>query len=129
MKLSTKPDTRLEILNESLEMVIEIKEDSIPTVRTCPGKPKPDRHMVLGVVQSLSMAVEERDEESVAFVEPRMVQLHTGEEIVRIDAPLVMMKSSLGKLGALALVDPKSARGLARGAVRYFTGTVRLDIP
>ena len=129
MKLSTETDTNLEILHESLEMVIEIKEDSIPVVRTCPGKPKPDRHMVLGVVQSLSVAVEERDEESVAFVERRSVRLHAGENIVRIDAPLVMMKSSLGKLGALAFVDPKTARGLARGAVRYFTGTVRLDIP
>lgn len=129
MKLNISPNPPNPFFGDELDIVILIGEDRLPEVFPGEDQPRPDRHLLLGLVQAVSMAIGERDPESVVFLDDGSVQLDRSGESTDVAAGLVIAKSGCGRFAALVLGDPTAAGRLARQAVRWFTGTVRLDIP
>jgi len=129
MKIVTEPSTSLPGLSEDLQLVIRIAEDEAPEVFLQEGSPKPDRHMLLGIVQSVTVAVEEKDPDIVRFVRPCAIRLERDGDTRVFDSGLVIARSDGGAIAALVMVDPQAGRRLARQALRWFTGTIRLDVP
>jgi len=129
MKLIVDPPASLSQLSRELELVIAAKEQGVPEIYTEEGRPRPDRHFLLGIVQSVAMAVAERDPETVEIKDGCRVRLETEHGIKELDHGLIIVRGPEGRVGALAIGDAQAARRGARAAVRYFTGTVRLDVP
>ena len=129
MKLLSEITSGPPVLRESLQLVIEIKIDSIPGVYVAQGMPRPDRHMLLGLVQTMAIAIEEKDPESVIFLRDRSILFDIDGEVREIVAPLVVVRGETGIMAALVMCEHEDARRIARKAVRYFTSTIRLDIP
>jgi len=131
MKISVEPMLSLAVFSEDLQCIICIGDDdgAVPEVYVDEGVPRPDRHLLLGLVQSILMAVEEADAEAVAFRQSCTVRLERPDETKDLNPGLIVVRSVSGKFGAVTTADPKDARRLARRAVRWFTGTIRLDIP
>ncbi|MBI5571939.1 MAG: hypothetical protein HY914_18495 [Desulfomonile tiedjei] len=130
MRLLVDPSPQLPVFSEGLELVICVDVDAIPEIYLKLGVPKPDRHLVLGIMQSASMAVSESDPELMTFLEPVTVVLSRSDgSSKKLGAGLIVVRSEDGHLGVLSAVDPPQARRLAREALRWFTGTIRLDIP
>lgn len=129
MRLFTEPAAQSPLLDEKLELVICLREDSPPEVFLEDGMPRPDRHMLLGMIQTIVVALEEMDSESVAFVDSCSTRLERNGEVAILDSDLIIVRSVCGTFGALAIGDRRSGRRLARRAERWFTGTIRLDVP
>jgi len=129
MKLRIEPAPAHEWFLSDLEFVICMNDDYSPRVFVEPGQPKPDRHLLLGIVQSFVMAVEERDLDLVEFCRPRSMRLEAGDESRDLVCDSIIIRSADGRVGALAPEDASAARALSRRALRWFTGTVRLDVP
>jgi hypothetical protein len=129
MRLLINPSHELELFDSDLELVICVREETPPEVFLEDGKPRPDRHMLLGIMQTIVIAVEELDRTFVEFAGDCALELIKDGEIRGIDAGLVIVRSVDGGFGAIAIGDPRNARRLARRAERWFTGTIRLDIP
>ena len=129
MRLSIAPSLSLPQFDDELEIVILICQDSLPEVLYAEGLPRPDKHLLLGLVQTVVMAIEEQDSESVVSMENCSVRVDRAGEWKDVSAGLVLVKSREGRLGALVRVDSATGRRLARQAVRWFTGTIRLDVP
>jgi hypothetical protein len=129
MKLLSDLTSVSPVLRESLQLVIEIKFDSIPGIYVAQGMPRPDRHMLLGLVQTMAIAIEEQDTESVVFLRDRSILFDIDGEVREIIAPLVVMRGETGVMAALIMCEHEDARRIARKAVRYFTSKIRLDIP
>lgn len=129
MKLIANPPPALSFFRMDLQLVILIQEDRPPEVFLNDDMPRPDRHLLLGLVQSLALAVEEKDVEAVAFIGEAAVGLQRGKTLKELPPGLVLARSTSGAFGAVATVDHGEARRLARKAVRWFTGTIRLDVP
>jgi hypothetical protein len=130
MRLLVDPSPQLPVFGEGLELVICVDVDAIPEIYLNQGVPKPDRHLLLGIMQSAAMAVSESDPELMTFLEPAMVVLSRSDgSSKKLGAGLIVVRTEDGHLGVLSAVDPPQARRLAREALRWFTGTIRLDIP
>jgi hypothetical protein len=129
MRLLINPSHELELFDSDMELVICVREENPPEVFLEDGKPRPDRHMLLGIMQTIVIAVEEIDRTFVEFARDCSLELIKDGEIRGIDAGLVIVRSVDGGFGAIAIGDPRNARRLARRAERWFTGTIRLDIP
>jgi hypothetical protein len=129
MRLLADPSPQLQLLNSDLELVICIREESPPEVFVEEGKPKPDRHMLLGIMQTIVIAVEEMDRTFVEFSDDCSLKLAMNGEIREIDAELTIVRSVDGSFGAIVRGGARQARKLARRGERWFTGTIRLDIP
>jgi hypothetical protein len=129
MKLFLDPSDSLPLFSMDLQLVIRIEEGRSPELFLEHGISNPDRHLLLGLVQRIAMAVEERDRESVAFANGCTIRLKRAGEAKTFGPGLVIARSDDGTIGAVASVDPSMARRLARLAVRWFTGTIRLDVP
>jgi hypothetical protein len=129
MKLMIEPQPLLAVFGEDLELVIQIGDDQLPEIYVKAGLPKPDRHLMLGIIQGAAMAVAEADAELVTFMDPVSLELDTGGGTKKLSAGLVVVRAEDGSLGILATEDRTRARALARQAVRWFTGTIRLDVP
>ena len=129
MKLLVSPLPQLQLFGSELELVICLREDSPPEVFLEEKKPRPDRHMLLGMMQTIVMAVEEMDPTFVEFAENCSLRLVRNGEERGIDSGLTIVRSVDGRYGAIAEGDPKQVRRLARRAERWFTGAIRLDIP
>lgn len=129
MRLRIDPTPSIPQLSEELEIVILIAEGLLPEVFSAEGLPKPDRHLVLGLVQTAAMAIGEQDAESVCHMENCTARLEKAGKSIDMTAPLVVVKTTDGRFGVLVAGEPASANRLARQAVRWFTGTVRLDVP
>ncbi len=129
MKLHIDPAPNLVLLSDSLEIVLEVKDDSFPEIYLQEGLSRPDRHFLLSMVQILAVAIEEKDAECVEFAESRSIRLERENETIDVDTRLLMVRTEKGRTGALAMGDPRNARRTARNAVRYLTGTIRLDVP
>jgi hypothetical protein len=128
MKIVASPEIDFPILSEELEIVIRIEENSIPEIYW-PDGPKPDRHLLLGLVQSVAMAIREKDPELVYFTDSRSIELRRDDEKKVLYPGVVIMRSASARLGVLAPSDPQTSRRIAGYALRYFTGTIRLDVP
>jgi hypothetical protein len=129
MKLLVSPLPQLQLFGSELELVICLHEDSSPEVFLEDKKPRPDRHMLLGMMQTIVMAIEEMDPTFVEFAENFSLRLVRNGEERDIDSGLTIVRSVDGRYGALAEGDARQVRRLARRAERWFTGAIRLDIP
>ena len=129
MRIQTDKPVPLEGIEGELELVITAKQDKTPEIHLAAGRPVPDRHLVLGVVQAAAIAIEERDPEMVAFMEGLAVTLGKRDTWEPVDADLLVARSGRGKIGVLVLVEPARVRRVSRELLRYFTKMIRLDIP
>jgi hypothetical protein len=129
MRLVTEPPVLLPALLDELELVIRIEEDETPQTYVREGSPKPDRHLLLGIVQSVKVAVEERDPDMVWFTPRCTVSVEGSGDTKTFDSGLILARDSKGAIGALVIGDPTAGRKLARQGLRWFTGTIRLDVP
>lgn len=129
MRIQTDKPVPLEGLDGELELVITAKQDKTPEIHLAESRPVPDRHLVLGMVQAAAIAIEERDPELVAFMEGLGVTLGKQGTWVTIDADLVVVRSEMGRIGVLVLVEQDRVRRVSREVLRYFTKMIRLDIP
>ncbi len=129
MRLLIDPLPTLPLFSLDPELVIRFAEDLPPEVYVEEGQPRPDRHLLLGIAQSVLVAVEEMDPESVELMGTCAIKLDRANQIKELDAGLVIVKVRNGRIGALVVGDSRLALRLARQAVRWFTGTIRLDIP
>jgi hypothetical protein len=129
MRLTIDPIPTIPQFNCELEIVILITQDRLPEVFGAEDLPRPDRHFLLGLVQTAAMAIGEQDPESVVFVENCSMQLDRAGESKDVAAGLAVVKNREGRFGTLVVGDWTTAGRLARQAVRWFTGTVRLDVP
>jgi hypothetical protein len=129
MRITADPPLPLTVFSKELELAIIIGKEAIPEVLVSEGQPAPNRHLILGLVQSVMLAIEERDSDTVVFREGRSIWLCRAGEKKDLSRGLVIGKSWDGQFGVLAPCDWRDARQLARQAGRWFTGTVRLDVP
>ncbi len=129
MKLLIDPLPSLPLFSLDPELVIRIAEDRTPEVYIEEGVPKPDRHLLLGIAQSILISVEEMDPESVELMGTCAIKLEISDQVKDLGDGLVIVRVRDGRFGALATGDSRFALRLARQGVRWFTGTVRLDIP
>lgn len=129
MRLSIDPDPGLPVFSKELDMVIRIEDSGIPEVIVDKDKPAPDRHLVLGMVQCVSMAAQENDPETFSRMEVASMQLLLPQARRTLGPGLIVVRARDGSFGALGVGDSSSVRTLVRKAVRYFTGTIRLDVP
>ncbi len=129
MRIQTDKTVPLQAIEGELELVITAKQDKTPEIHRAEGRPVPDRHLVLGIIQAAAMAIEERDPELVAFMEGIVVTLWKQGTREPIDADLVVIRCYKGKIGVLVLVGQAEVRRVSRELLRYFTKMIRLDIP
>lgn len=129
MKLRIEPPPTHKWLHSDLELVICLNCEKTPEVFIEPGEPKPDRHLLLGIAQSVVVAVEERDTDLVEFARPDSMRLDSGMQSKELACDFVIFRTAEGRIGALAPEDTAVARTLARKALRWFTGAIRLDVP
>ncbi|MBM3298774.1 MAG: hypothetical protein FJY85_02325 [Deltaproteobacteria bacterium] len=129
MRLLASQPMTLPVFLAELELVVLLREEKIPEIHLDDGLPTPDRHLLLGLVQSACVAVEEHDSESVVFVERCAFRLSGSGERRELASGLVIAKSVDGGFGVVAAGDYRVARSVARQAVRWFTGRLRLDVP
>lgn len=129
MRLLIDPLPSLPLFSQDAELVIRFTEDLPPEVYIEEGEPRPDRHLLLGIAQSILVAVEEMDPESVELMDSCTIKLDRANEIKELEADLTIVRVRDGRFGALVLGDSRVALRLARQAVRRFSGTIRLDIP
>jgi hypothetical protein len=129
MRLLTEPAAQSPLFDSELELVICLREESPPEIFLQDGMPRPDRHMLLGMIQTIVVAAEEMDSASVAFVDSCSTRLERGDEMSILHSDLIIIRAIDGRFGALAIGDKRSVRRLARRAERWFTGTIRLDVP
>jgi len=128
MRLVTEPPVSLPMLADELQLVIRINEDDAPQIHMRDGYLKPDRHMLLGIVQSVNVAVEEKDPDMVTFTTRCTVRLEGSGNNKTFDSGLVIARDREGAIAALVIGDPPTGRRLARQGLRWFTGTIRLDV-
>jgi hypothetical protein len=128
MKIVTNPSVNFPILLEDLEIVVRIVENSLPEIYY-QGVPNPDRHMLLGLIQSSAMAIEEKDPELVYFTDFTSIELQRDDETRPLYPGVIVIRSVALHFGVLAPYDRQTSRRMARAAVRYFMGTIRLDVP
>ncbi len=69
MRLLVEPAAQSPLFDTELELVICLTEDSPPEIFLEDGIPRPDRHLLLGMIQTIVVSLEEMDAASVAFVE------------------------------------------------------------
>jgi hypothetical protein len=129
MRLKISPKPGLALLDTELDLVIALYEERNPEILLHDGIAHPDRHFLLGMAQTIVVAVEESDKDSVLFLESGAAELEKSGELRILDSNLLIVRSIDGRFSAIAFGDPHQARRLARRAERWFTGTVRLDIP
>lgn len=129
MRLVVQPPVALPALRDDLELVVTCGLEGPPEVFTPPGVPRPDRHFLLGVAESIAFAIREMDPEVVARAQGCRVTLDAEGTVKKLDPDLVVVRTLDGRLGALVVGSSVDARRLARNVVRSFTATLRLDVP
>lgn len=130
MKLRIYPQPDNEALQKPLQLLITVEPDGRPEVYTREGGLKPDRHLVLGIAQSMAVLIEEKDPDTVVFSDAATVGLELDGSIQTLTSGLIIVRTQEdGAIAALVLGEPSSGRRLARQAVRALTGTIRLDVP
>ena len=89
------------------ELVIRIEEDRPPEIYLEEGLPRPDRHFLLGIAQSVLVAVEEMDPESVELMSTCTIKLYRANEINVFGSGLLIVRVSDGRFGALIVGDSR----------------------
>lgn len=128
MNLHMDPAPTLDVFNQPLECIVYYASGT-GAVFAGARNPRPDRHLILGLVQLARMAIEERDAEVFQQVPAWSVTLERDGKVKALQPGLLIIRSTTGAAGVTAPPDHAEARRLARQAERHFTGTVRLDVP
>jgi len=84
---------------------------------------------LVGIAQSVQVAVEERDPDMVRFTPCCTVGVEGSGDTKKFDSGMILARDSEGSIGVLVIGDPSAGRRLARQGLRWFTGTIRLDVP
>ena len=129
MKLHVDPPPALDLFGQDLDLVICVTETSLPVVYTAENSANPDRHFLLGVVQTALIAMEELDPDTVAFIGTSLLTLEKEDDLIHLNCQLIIIRSITGGFAVLTRTDPALARRLIREAARRFTGLIRLDVP
>jgi len=129
MRLLIVPPAPIALLAGELGLVIEVPEAGIPTLYVPRGVPQPDRHLVVGLIQSVAVAVSEDDKDSVAIVDRCSVHLELNGQIKELDPSFIVARDDRAAFGVLIAGTREEARRRTRQAVRYFMGTIRMDVP
>lgn len=129
MKLILHPPSSLAPFSEELDLVIEVKSSGVPVTYARGDTPHPDRHLLLGIIQRVAVAIEEKDAEMVEFREDLQAHLTTARETRSLEPGVIIVKTEQANLAVIAKGGMEIARGLVRRAVRYFTSAIRLDVP
>lgn len=129
MKLILHPPSSLPPFSEKHDLVIEVKRSGVPVTHAREGIPFPDRHLLLGIIQRVAVAIEERDAELVEFLDHFEAWLETATGTISLDPGIIIVKTEGARLAVVAKGGSRTARELARGAIRYFTSAIRLDVP
>jgi hypothetical protein len=129
MRLIVDPIPPSPLVEKDLGLVICLEDGQAPEIFVKEGLPKPDRHLLLGLMQTVAVAVSEKDPELVVFIDARSIVLRTESGSRPVRPGLVIARSEDGAVGVLVTPDTQQARVLARQALRWFTGTIRLDVP
>jgi hypothetical protein len=129
MKLHVDPPPALDLFGQDLDLVICATETSLPVVYTAENSANPDRHFLLGVVQTALIAMEELDPDTVAFISTSLLTLEKEDDLIDLNCQLIIIRSITGGFAVLTRTDPALARRLIREAARRFTGLIRLDVP
>ncbi|MDD3472422.1 MAG: hypothetical protein PHS86_06540 [Syntrophaceae bacterium] len=130
MKLRITPEINNPLLKKDLQLVITMEQDGHFEVYIPKSSVKPDRHLLLGIAQSMAFQIEEKDPETVVFAKDAIVQLDADGSVQEISSSLIMVRTlDEGAIAALVRTDSSSGKRLARQVVRALTGTIRLDVP
>jgi hypothetical protein len=129
MRLEIDPPVPLLCFDEELVFVISMTDGSAPELIVEDGTPRPDRHLLLGMAQNILMALDEMDPDLVAAMNPSSVVLQHAGQTKELKPGLLIARNGSGQYGAVMVDDPALARSLARQAVRWFMGGIRLDVP
>ncbi len=129
MKLHVDPTPALDSFGQDFDLVICVTETTLPVVYTAENSANPDRHFLLGLVQTALIAIEELDPDTVAFISTSPLTLEKNDELIHLDCQLLIVRSKTGSFAVLMRTDQALARSLIREAARRFTGLIRLDIP
>jgi len=129
MRLHADPPPPLDLFGQDLDLVICVTETTLPVVYTAENSANPDRHFLLGVVQTALIAMEELDPDTVAFISTSPLTLEKEDEPIDLDCQLIIIRSKTGGFAVLTRTDEALSRRLIREAARRFTGLIRLDIP
>jgi len=129
MKLILHPPSSLVPFSEELDLVIEVKSSGVPVTYAREDSPHPDRHLLLGIIQRVAVAIEEKDAEIVELREHVHALLRTARETRNLEPGVIIAKTEQANLAVIAKGDMEIARGLVRRAVRYFTSAIRMDVP
>ena len=129
MKLVIEPAPKLPVFTQDLLLVISMEESAIPELFFHQDTPAPDRHLLLGMAQWVSVAVQENDAQLFERLEEAVIGLDLPEGQKRLQGRLIVAKAEDGSFGVLGVGESADVKRLAREALRYFTGAIRLDIP
>lgn len=129
MRLTIEPKPPLPQFSSELDLVIFMDDGRAPEIFVREGSPRPDRHLLLGLVQIVSVAVQEQDPESVVRMEHCSVRLERTGEVKDLKPGLVIVRTGEGRFGVIGVGDSSTVKRLTREILRWFTGTIRLDVP
>jgi hypothetical protein len=129
MRLIVDSDPEIQ-LSHSPQIAIALNDSIPPELLFAKNFPRPDRHLLLGLVQNVTFAVEEMDLDIVTLVKRCAVSAEQNGTIISFgEVGLLIIKDESGKISAIVSQSKVEGRRIARQALRYFTGTIRLDIP
>ncbi len=129
MRILIDPLPSLPLFSLDAELAIRVEENQPPEIYLDEGLPRPDRHLLLGIAQSVLLALEELDPECVVLMSKCTIKIERANEGKEFTGGLFIVRVKDGRFGALVVGDSRFAVRLARQCVRWFTGTIRLDVP
>ncbi|MGD9819238.1 MAG: hypothetical protein AB7V04_11140, partial [Desulfomonilaceae bacterium] len=91
MKLRITPEINNPLLKKDLQLVITMEQDGHFEVYIPKSRVKPDRHLLLGIAQSMAFQIEEKDPETVVFAKDATVQLDADGSVQEISSSLIMV--------------------------------------
>ncbi len=123
------PESRLPVFSKTPELVMFLTKGRSPEILMPKNSPKPDRHLLLGLIESVSLAVREKDTDTTEIIPNVSVRVKRGDVVKELASGVIVLRAVDGTFGAVGTDDHAVAKNILRDAVRYFTGTVRLDVP
>jgi hypothetical protein len=128
MKIYISPIPKLSLFSKPMELLIVFSRDAIPEILVEPGRPKPDRHLLLGLAQMSALAVEE-DDQTIFECLQDPISMRLSESQRQLSPDIIVARNEDSEIGVLTAVDKVESRRIARELLRYMTGTIRLDVP
>ena len=129
MRMFIEPQPSNNSIPSEVKLVINISDSKPPELFWDVSCHLPDRHWLLGISQTVCFAVEEMDRDTVVLMKECSITLEHDEVSRPLYGGLIIVQGFDGKVLSLVIGDASDGRRLARQAVRWFTGGIRLDVP